>query len=71
MLNNTDIDISERNRHLASAEIIDAILDGVQPSMNSIEGWNTLRDDLDNSQEPGLDALRQYVRSTIETHDNM
>jgi hypothetical protein len=64
----TEIDIVERNRHTESAEIIDAILEGVEPPIDRMGGWITIRDDLDNSQDPGLEDLRNYVRSTLDTH---
>lgn len=63
-----ELDIETRNRHTQSAEIIDALLEGVEPPINNMSGWINLRDDLDNSQDPGLDGLRNYVRSTLDIH---
>jgi hypothetical protein len=61
-------DIEARNRHTQSAEIIDALMEGVEPPTNSMDGWINLRDDLDNSQDPGLDDLQNYVRNTLDIH---
>jgi hypothetical protein len=68
LMNIVELDIEARNRHAQSAEIIDAIMEGVEPPINSMGGWSNLRDDLDNSQDPGLDGLRNYVRTTLDIH---
>lgn len=68
LMNIVELDIEARNRHAQSAEIIDAIIEGVEPPINSMTGWTNLRDDLDNSQDPGLDGLRNYVRNTLDIH---
>ena len=57
-----DIDI--RNDYLESALILEVINIGDKPPINYTEGWLILLDDLDNTQEPGLDGLKSYV-STI------
>lgn len=63
-----EIDVQVRERHIQSAEIIGSIQTGVEPPINNMAGWTNLRDDLDNSQESGLDDLREYVRNTIHVH---
>jgi hypothetical protein len=57
-------DIDVRNDYLESALILEVISIGDQPPINYKEGWLSLLDDLDNTDEPGLDGLRTYV-STI------
>lgn len=68
LMNIIQTDIQERDRHLQSAEIIGTIIAGVEPPVNNMNGWITLRDDLDNSPDPGLDDLRDYVRNTLDIH---
>jgi hypothetical protein len=33
-----ELDIEARNRHIQSAEIIDALMEGVEPPINSMSG---------------------------------
>jgi hypothetical protein len=57
-------DIDVKNDYLESALILEVINIGDQPPIKYTEGWLILLDDLDNTQEPGLEGLKSYV-STI------
>jgi hypothetical protein len=57
-----------RTRYSESSLIIEALLHGAEPPLNSMSGWTNLRDDLDNNEDPGLDSLRNYVRNTLQTN---
>ncbi len=54
-------DFEVRARYVESAALVEAIRSGQEPPINNMAGWQALREDLDNSQEPGLEDLKDYV----------
>ena len=52
--------------HLESA--VGAIIAGAEAPIHNMPGWLSLRDDLDNSQDAGLEGLRDYVKDIIDTN---
>jgi hypothetical protein len=54
-------DIEVKTEYEESATILETIIHGDTPPINYTAGWESLLDDLNNTQEPGLDSLKNYV----------
>lgn len=68
LTNITGDDIAERKRILESADLLSAIVTGVEPPIHSTDAWLRLKSDLDNSQDVGLEGLRGYVQEVYDTN---
>jgi hypothetical protein len=61
-------DITERQTYTQSAELLTAIYHGDEPPIHNMEAWLGLRNDLDNSEDVGIDNLRNYVLEVANTN---
>ena len=60
-------DIEVRDRYQHSADLLMALYEGNVPPINNNEAFFNLRDDLVNSENIGLEGLREYVQQVINT----
>lgn len=63
-------DINLRQVHQDSADLLGAIYAGEDPPINNMNAWLNFRNDLDNTENPALHSLREYVREVIDRHIN-
>jgi hypothetical protein len=61
-------DMNERQTYQESANLLSAIYIGVNPPIHNTSAWLNLKNDLDNSEDPALQSLREYVQEVIDTN---